>query len=103
MPVHLLSAQSGQGIDELIDLIAGHAAFLGREGRLESRRRTQTATWLRDAVREEFGRHGLALAGDRLQGMAVSPGRSPFCQLRALARDLRTERMPRPLVSQLGR
>jgi LAO/AO transport system kinase len=103
VPVRLLSAQSGQGIDELIDLMADHAAFLGREGRLESRREAQAATWLRDALRDEFGRHGLARAEDWLDGLAAPPGESPFRRLRELARDLRDESMPRPLVSQLGR
>jgi len=103
VPIRLLSAQSGQGIDELIDLVAGHAAFLGRERRLERRRETQAASWLRDALRDEFGRHGLARTEDRLQSVAAPPGQSPFRRLRELARDLRAESTPRPLVSQPGR
>jgi len=103
VPVRLLSAQSGQGIDELIDLMADHAAFLGHERRLESRREIQAATWLRDALRDEFGRHGLARAEDWLEGLAAPPGQSPFRRLRELARDLRKESTPRSLAWQLGR
>jgi LAO/AO transport system kinase len=91
VPVHLVSAQSGQGIDELIDLLAAHADLLAREHRLARRRETQAATWLRDALRDEFGRHGLARAEEWLEGLAMPPGVSPFRQLRELARDLRRE------------
>ena len=91
VPVQLLSAQNGQGIDELIDLLAQHAALLAGGHRLERRRETQAATWLRDALRDEFGRHGLARAEEWLDGLAMPPGVSPFRQLRELARDLRRE------------
>ena len=40
VPVRLVSAQSGQGIDELIDLLAEPAALLAREHRLASPRET---------------------------------------------------------------
>jgi LAO/AO transport system kinase len=103
VPVRLLSAQDGRGIDELIELLAEHAAFLGRERRLESRRETQAASWLRDALRDEFGRHGLARAEDWLEGLAAPPGQSPFRRLRELARDLRKESVARSLAWQLGR
>jgi LAO/AO transport system kinase len=101
VPVRLVSAQSGQGIDELIDLVAEHAASLGREGRLESRREAQAETWLRDALRDEFGRRGLARAEHWLEGVAASPGESPFRRLRELARDLRNDKASRRLLSQL--
>jgi LAO/AO transport system kinase len=104
VPIHLVSGQSGQGIDGLIDLLADHAAMLGQEHRLESRRAIQAAAWLRDALRDEFGRHGLARAEDWLEGPATPPGVSPFRRLRELARDLRRESATgSALAWQLGR
>ncbi len=91
VPVQLLSGQEGQGIDALIETLADHAAFLAADGRLEQRRRAQAETWLAEALREEFGRQGLARAGGWLEGLTTPPGQSPFRRLRELARELRAE------------
>ena len=48
--------------------------------------------WLRDALREEFGRHGLARARRWLERPDDAAGQSPFRRLRELARKLRSER-----------
>jgi LAO/AO transport system kinase len=91
VPVQLLSGLEGQGIDALIDALAEHAAFLAADGRLEHRRAAQAEAWLAEALREEFGRQGLARAGDWLEGLTPPPGQSPFRRLRELARRLRAE------------
>ena len=91
MPVQLLSCLDGQGIDALIEALAGHAGFLSGAGRLEARRDAQAKAWLVEALREEFGRHGLALAGRWLDGLTTPPGQSPFRRLREVARKLRAE------------
>jgi LAO/AO transport system kinase len=102
VPVHLVSAQSGQGIDQLIELLAEHAAFLGGERRLEGRRETQAMSWLRDALRDEFGRHGLARAEAWPDLLAAPVGQAPFRRLSELARDLRTDGVAEPSAWQLG-
>jgi len=91
IPVQLLSGQEGQGIDALIDTLGAHASFLAAAGRLEQRRAAQAEAWLAEALREEFGRHGLTRAGGWLEGLTTPPGQSPFRRLRELARKLRTE------------
>jgi GTPase len=91
VPVQLLSGLEGQGIDALIEALAAHAGFLAADGRLEQRRTAQAEAWLAEALREEFGRQGLALAGRWLDGLTTPPGQSPFRRLRELARKLRAE------------
>ncbi len=91
VPIQLLSCLDGQGIDALIEALAEHAGFLASEGRLQIRRDAQAKTWLAEALREEFGRQGLALAGRWLDGLTTPPGQSPFRRLRELARKLRAE------------
>jgi LAO/AO transport system kinase len=91
VPIQLLSGLEGQGIDALIDTLAEHAVFLAADGRLGHRRAAQAEAWLAEALREEFGRQGLARAGGWLEGLATPPGQSPFRRLRELARRLRAE------------
>jgi LAO/AO transport system kinase len=91
VPVQLLSGQEDQGIDALIETLAEHAGFLAADGRLEQRRGAQAEAWLSEALREEFGRHGLVRAKGWREGLATPPGQSPFRHLRALARRLRAD------------
>ena len=92
VPVQLLSALQGEGVDAFLDGLADHASFLAAQGFLEDKRVAQAETWLRDALREEFGRHGLAQAKSWLDGLATPPGQSPFRRLREVARKLRSGR-----------
>ncbi len=91
VPIQLLSGLDGQGIDALIEALAGHAGFLTGDARLQTRRDAQAKAWLVEALREEFGRHGLALAGRWLDGLTTPAGQSPFRRLREVARKLRAE------------
>ena len=81
----------GGGLDALLDALADHARFLAAGGRLESKRTAQAEAWLSDALRDEFGRHGVARAGRWPSGLKTPPGQSPFRRLRELARKLRSE------------
>jgi LAO/AO transport system kinase len=91
VPAQLLSSLEGQGIDALIEALAQHARFLAANGRRERRRAAQADAWLAEALREEFGRQGLARAAESPDGLTTPPGQSPFRRLHELARTLRGE------------
>jgi LAO/AO transport system kinase len=103
VPVQLVSGLERKGIEALIDTLDDHARFLGAEGRLEKKRSAQAEAWLRDALREEFGRYGLAHAARWLDGLAMPPGQSPFRRLREVARRLRSERGTERFAWEIGR
>jgi LAO/AO transport system kinase len=103
VPVQLLSALQDEGIDTLIDALADHARFLATDGLLDGKRAAQAESWLRDALREEFGRHGLAQATTWIEGLATPPGQSPFRRLREIARKLRSERGADRFAWEIGR
>jgi LAO/AO transport system kinase len=77
-PALLVSAAGRTGVEALIAALDEHAAFLDRDGRRQRVRAIQAALWLTDAVRERFGREGVARAGTRL---SLPPGQSPFQRL----------------------
>lgn len=79
-PVLMVSSQRREGVEELIDAIDSHRAFLDQGGRLERERHTQSQQWLVEAVRERWGREGVARAGD----LGLSLGVSPFQRLAEL-------------------
>ena len=76
----LLSSQGGQGIEALAAAIDAHRAHLDRGGRLARARHAQAELWLREAIRERFGRDGLDRAGD----LSLESGRSPFARIAEL-------------------
>jgi len=82
--VHLVSAASGLGIDDLMAGLARRAAWLARENRLAARRHAQAEAWLTATLRERIGRDGLR----RLRAKGALPtlpeGASPFATLAAL-------------------
>ena len=75
-----LSSQAGQGIEALAAAIDAHRAHLGLGGRLARARHAQAELWLREAIRERFGRDGLDRAGD----LSLESGRSPFARIAEL-------------------
>ncbi len=103
VPVLLVSGQKDQGIDALLAALADHAAFLAAGRRLERKREMQAAAWLREALRDEFGRQGLARVEHRFNGVAPPAGQSPFRRLRELARELRRDAATDLLTWQPGR
>jgi LAO/AO transport system kinase len=76
VPVLLLSALRREGIDGLMEEVAGHWHWLGEGGRLERARRAQAAYWLVEGVREAFGREGLSRAGVLAVALEASPFRA---------------------------
>ena len=73
----LLSAQTGDKMDRLIAAIGDHWAWLATEHRLAQRRSAQASSWLALAVKERWGREGLA----RLKGNTADAS-SPFRRMR---------------------
>ncbi len=88
VPVLQVSAQSGQGIDELLAALDRHGAHLAAHGRLAARRQAQAEAWLAVALRDEVGRLGVARAATLPGGLALSPGESPFRRIAALLQAL---------------
>ena len=88
VPVLMVSATTGRGLSDLSAALARHAAFLADGGRREGNRQAQAEAWLAAALREEFGRAGLARAARLEGGLHLTPGQSPFHRLHALARTL---------------
>lgn len=78
-PVAVLSvaAGAGQGIAELIGAVDQHFAWLRDGGRLPAKRHDQAEAWLKQAIKERYGREGLK----RLGALSLSPGTSPFGKL----------------------
>lgn len=84
IPVLLVAATEKHGIDELINTIDSHAAYLAGDARLAAARQQQATEWLADAVRERFGREGLKRAGE----LRLADGESPFRRLAEVAQRL---------------
>ena len=89
VPVLAVSASRREDVAELAAAIDTHWSHLGEGARLDAARATQAETWLVQAVRERFGRDGLARAGDL--GLA---GESPFARMADVARQLTRPRQP---------
>jgi LAO/AO transport system kinase len=81
LPILLVSAETGDGVAELVDAIDGHAAALHVGGCWRARRDARADQWLAEAVRDRFGRDGLARAGARL----ATGGGAPFAREAAIA------------------
>ncbi len=62
IPVLAVSATQGSGIDELVDAVDSHRTWLAQEDGLTDQRARQARHWLRDTIRERFGRDGLRRA-----------------------------------------
>lgn len=86
VPVVLLSAARGHGLDALCTAIAAHRHYLAADGRLAALRRAQGQAWLADAVRSEFGRAGET----RFEAIApLLPCDAPFAAIDEAMRRLR--------------
>ena len=79
-----LAAQKAGAARALLDLAARHRRHLVESGRLRALRRAQGEVWLREAVRADYGRRGLAKVAGRLAQAAGSP----FAALAALRAEL---------------
>jgi LAO/AO transport system kinase len=79
-----LSAETGEGLDDLIAALDAHHAWLDQHGRLAAHRARQAEQWLVEALRDRHGREGLK----RLGKVALGQGESPFSRLSELAAKL---------------
>jgi GTPase len=82
-----VAAPAGQGIDDLVEAIAAHLAWLSASSQLDGRRQAHGRFWLERAVREEFGRDGLRRA-EAIQALSNQASASPFRRLAELSEAL---------------
>lgn len=80
VPVLMVSSLRREGVDDLIAAIDGHRDFLRTDRLLQTIRHAQAEQWLTEAVRERWGREGIARAGD----LSLPAGQSPFHRLALL-------------------
>ncbi len=87
-----VSSRTGTGMDGLMAALEAHRGHLDQQGRLAVARHRQSEGWLHEALRERFGRRGLA----RLQALgldaSLSAGVQPFERLRQLTAALEKAR-----------
>lgn len=82
VPCLLLSATTGEGVDDFIAACERHHAWLGEHGLLAAQRHGQAETWLWAHIEARFGSAGLEAAGASLR---LAPGQGPFAHARALS------------------
>ncbi|AXS41128.1 methylmalonyl Co-A mutase-associated GTPase MeaB [Breoghania sp. L-A4] len=87
-PVVLLSASSGDGLEDLAEAIEAHRAWLAGEDQLERRRAGQARAWIIDAIRQRWGSEGLARA-DLAAPAHWADGDHPFQVIRQVDDELR--------------
>ncbi|HVJ42563.1 MAG TPA: GTP-binding protein [Dongiaceae bacterium] len=78
-PVAVLTvaATTGEGVAELIAAIDAHFTWLRQGDHLQKKRHDQAEAWLKQAIKERYGREGLK----RLGALSLTPGTSPFGKL----------------------
>ncbi|MDJ0945476.1 MAG: ATP/GTP-binding protein [Kiloniellales bacterium] len=72
-----VAAAEATDIARLLQAVAAHREWLAEADRLGTQRQTQAEAWLGDALRERYGREGLAKAGS----LSLAGGASPFRRL----------------------
>ena len=92
-PVEVLavSASNGLGMDALHEALKRRAAWLSRNNRLTAQRRTQAEAWLRESLRDRFGRDGLKRALSQNLLLSMRDMGSPFGHLAEVSRQLSAE------------
>ena len=83
-----VSSRNGAGLDGLLEALEAHRRHLAAEGRLAIARHRQGEGWIAEALREQFGRNGIARLGRLGFDRALAPGGQPFERLRVLSRAL---------------
>ena len=87
-----VSSRSGVGLDTLTSALEEHRAYLAEEGRLAVMRHRQAEGWIGEALRDRYGRQGLARLGQLGFDLALAPGAQPFERLRELGAALEAKR-----------
>lgn len=88
-PVVTITATTGDGLDQLDEAIAGHAAFLAGNHRHEKKLKAQESSWVEEAIKARFGSEGLAAA----RSLTVKAA-GPFSREAALAEVLKRRLFP---------
>jgi LAO/AO transport system kinase len=89
VPVVTISANSGDGLDQLEEAITKHAAFLAEGGLGAKKQKEQEAAWVAEAIKARFGSEGL----DASRGINVATA-GPFSREAALGEALRRRLFP---------
>jgi len=79
-----VAAAEAADIARLLEAVAAHRDWLAEAGRQDAMRRTQAEVWLGDALRECYGRKGLAKAGS----LSLAAGESPFRRLAEIEKEI---------------
>lgn len=80
----VVSSRSGTGIDALMTVLDEHRAHLAGQGRLVVERHRQAEGWIAEALRERYGRQGLARLAALGLDTTLPAGAQPFERLRQL-------------------
>jgi LAO/AO transport system kinase len=88
-PIVMISATTGDGLDQLDEAVETHRAFLKESNRHEKKRRRQEAAWVDEAIKARFGSEGLEVS----HGIEVRAA-GPFSREAALAEVLRKRLNP---------
>ena len=79
-----VSSRTGKGMDGLLTALDAHRAHLAADGRLVVQRHRQAAGWVVEAVRERYGKRGLARLP--MLGLdALEAGGQPFKRMAELS------------------
>lgn len=90
VPVQQVSAQTGEGIAELVNQMGLHRQHLESEERLNQRRRRQHQAWFQDMVRTEFGQSGVALLTRTIgQDLLLRAETAPFLSFWILSSEIK--------------
>ena len=80
-----VSSRSGGGLEKLLAALEAHRAHLGAAGRLPIARHRQAEGWVGEALRERYGRRGLARLAELGLDAALPAGGQPFKRLAELS------------------
>ncbi|NDH61319.1 MAG: methylmalonyl Co-A mutase-associated GTPase MeaB [Alphaproteobacteria bacterium] len=83
-----VSSRSGAGVARLLEALDAHRLYLAVDGRLSIARHRQGEGWIAEALREQFGRSGIARLERLGFDLALAPGGQPFERLRILGKIL---------------
>jgi LAO/AO transport system kinase len=100
VPVVLTVAERGEGVDQLVEAIAGHRAHLESSGELERRRRQRAAREIEEValadLRTELGELGRGEALDTLAEQVAAGKLGPYSAADQLLAGVRGLEQPKP-------
>ncbi len=87
-----VSSRGGSGVDKLMAALEAHRAHLAVGGRLLVARHRQAEGWVGEALRERYGRRGLARLAALGLDAALAAGGQPFRRIAELSAQLEKAR-----------